>query len=89
MTKEVGPLVSVHDIRASSSDPDGFFDSSCICIALFTQDLSVVPIDNMVLLDRMVRNGRLGLLARRLLACLAGVVRFGLSHPVRFFLVLI
>ena len=57
VTQEVGAFVSVHGLLPSSSDPYRFLDASNVSILCPVYDLWLVPIYNVVLLDRVVRNG--------------------------------
>ena len=47
------PLISVHWVWCSLSDPNGFFDMAHIRITLFIKDFYIMPIDDTVKLDHL------------------------------------
>ena len=53
---DCGPLVSVHSVRCSPSDPNSFTDKTRPVITLLAKYFGILPIDHMVILNSVVSN---------------------------------
>ena len=76
MTEKVGPLVSVHCIGCSLPNPYGFANTAWSRIILFTRNLGILPIDDVIVLHSMVSNCWLRLFTLWLFSGLPGEVLF-------------
>ena len=86
----VGPLVSVHSVRCSLSDPNSFSDKTWPVITLLTKDFGILPpIDHMVILNGVVSNSWSRLFTFRLFSGLPCKISSRGFHLFSLFLVFI
>ena len=84
----MGPLVSVHSVGCSLSDPYSFTDMARSCVTLFAKNFCLLPIDYMIVLYRVVSDSWLGLFTFWLLSGLPCIVLFTGFHFLSLFHVL-